>query len=298
MQENPSLWQNIIDSGLKPLSKKLKIESLLKPKPRIAVLSLHGVIGAAGKMKSNTGLSLQSLDNLIEKAFTLPRVKAVALCINSPGGSPAQSALISERIRQFSEEKSIPTYSFIEDVGTSGGYWLACTSDTIYAQPTSVVGSIGVITAGFGFKDLIAKWGIERRVYTQGENKNILDPFKEEKEEDVSLLLNVQKDIHEVFIRYVKERRADAIDAEDDVLFSGAFWSGLKAKELGLVDGIGSMHGIMQEKYGREIDFVTMESPKPFLAKLLGLDTLSSKAIAEGVMNVLEERGLWSRLGT
>lgn len=214
-------------------------------KPSVASLHLNGLIS-----NNRNSLCIQSQQKLIKQAFNTPNVKAVALRINSPGGSPVQTELLYTYIRTLSKRKNIPVYTFIEDVAASGGYWLACAGDEIYASASSIVGSIGVISAGFGFPELLKKIGVERRVYSQGENKNLLDPFKEEKETDIAIINAVGCDIHQEFIDLVKSRRGEKL-ADDPQLFTGAFWSGKKAKELGLVDGNGCMYEILNDKFGK-----------------------------------------------
>ena len=204
--------------------------------PVVPVLRFSGPIGMATPLRP--GLSIGQAASAIEKAFELSKIPAVAVVVNSPGGSPVQSSLIFRRIRQLAEEKKKTVYVFCEDVAASGGYYLALAGDEIYADPSSIIGSIGVIFAGFGLDKAIAKLGIERRVYTAGEQKDALDPFRPEKPADIERIKNVQRDVHDVFIGIVKERRAGRLTGADAELFSGAFWSGPKALELGLIDGI------------------------------------------------------------
>lgn len=273
---------------IKALIKKIK-----KSKPKVAVLRLSGVIGSAGMMKK--GLSLEDLNDDIEEAFEVSGLKAVALQINSPGGSPVQSELIYKRIRALSEEKKIPVYSFVEDVAASGGYWLACAGDEIYASDSSIVGSIGVISSGFGFVEAIKKMGIERRVYTQGENKSVLDPFKEENPKDIEILLNLQKDVHEAFKNLVRSRREGKIEkSKEKRLFSGEFWNGVQGKELGLVDEIGDMYSVIQKKYGKKVTFIKISKPKSWIQRKL---TGTSADIADGIANSIAEKMAWGRFG-
>ncbi|MCB2111807.1 MAG: S49 family peptidase, partial [Rhodobacteraceae bacterium] len=197
---------------------------------------------AAGGL-AGRGISLAAYEPLVRRAFS-KRVKAVALLINSPGGSPVQSAQLAGLIRTFAQDKKVPVLSFAEDVAASGGYWLALAGDEIYADPMSIVGSIGVISAGFGAHELLAKIGIERRVYAQGDNKGLLDPFKPEDPKDVEKLKAIQADIHTQFINFVKDRRALKLNADDDTLFNGDIWTGTRAKELGLIDGLGTLRSV------------------------------------------------------
>ena len=238
-------------------------------KPVIAVLKLNGVIGKSTGLK--TGLNLDSLNDIIEKAFKTPKLTAVCLSVNSPGGSPVQSELIAKRIRSLADENSIPVYSFIEDVGASGGYWLACAGDKIYASKSSIIGSIGVISSSFGFYDAIEKLGIERRIYTQGKNKSVLDPFLPTKSTDVKLIKQLQKQIHEHFIDYVKSRRKGKLTQNDEVLFNGEFWAGESAHDFGLIDGINDMYSFLKEQFGRDVKIEYMAAKQPWLKRKLGM---------------------------
>ncbi|KAJ6645000.1 GTPase Obg [Pseudolycoriella hygida] len=234
------------DSKIAQLFSMLPIIGSKKPQT-VAILRLSGIIGKISTLKS--GLTIENLNDLIEKTFKTKNLVAVCLTINSPGGSPVQSELIAKRIRSLSLEKKIPIYSFIEDVAASGGYWLACIGDKIYASKSSIIGSIGVISAGFGFQDAIAKLGIERRVYTEGKNKAILDPFQPIQPEDVRIIKKLQKQIHEHFIDYVKERRIGKLTQEDNILFSGEFWAGQTAVDFGLIDGIDDIYSFIKQNY-------------------------------------------------
>ena len=219
--------------------------------PTVAVLRLSGVIGAPVRFRG--GLSLQSLASRIERAFRMRGLEAVALAINSPGGSPVQSALIHQRIRALAEENSRPVFAFAEDVAASGGYWLACAGDEIYANENSLVGSIGVISSGFGFVDLLNKLGVDRRLHTEGDKKSLLDPFAPEKPADVKRLKAIQKDVHESFKALVRNRREGRLKGTERALFSGEFWTGARALELGLIDGIGDMRSVMRERFGERV---------------------------------------------
>jgi signal peptide peptidase SppA len=210
----------------------LTFEKWRNPKPSISVLRLGGVIGKVGA--GQKGLTIEGLNEHIEEAFKKSNLSAVCLVINSPGGSPVQSELIAARIMALSKEKDVPVYAFVEDVAASGGYWLACAADEIYASKSSIVGSIGVISAGFGFQDAIKKMGVERRVYTQGLNKSVLDPFLPEKKSDIDILLKLQKNTHNHFINHVKSRRKGRLTQTDEILFNGEFWSGNIAEDFGL----------------------------------------------------------------
>src|SRR5215475_15361440 len=195
------------------------LRNRLRRGPAVPVVRLSGVIAASGGVLGSRGLSIETVAPLLARAFSLRGAKAVALAINSPGGSPVQSALIGQRIRLLAREKNLPVIAFVEDVAASGGYWLACAADEIIVDPSSIVGSIGVISAGFGFQDLIARIGIERRLHTSGERKSMLDPFRPEKPEDVERLHRLQAEIHDGFKEWVRERRAGKLKAEEPVLF-------------------------------------------------------------------------------
>jgi serine protease SohB len=252
----------------------------------VTVLRLEGVIGA-GRVGGRT-LSDAGLAPLIEAAFGRGRPKAVALAINSPGGSPAQSSLIAARIRRLADEKKIPVHAFVEDVAASGGYWLATAADRIHVDPNSIVGSIGVISASFGFQELIARHGVERRVHTAGEDKSMLDPFRPERPEDVERLKALQKIIHDNFIDQVKVRRGDALKGDD--LFTGEIWVGRAAIDVGLADEVGHLAPVMRGLYGDKIRFRVM-SPRRPLFRRLGLPGVS-EALGE-----VARDGLWARFG-
>ena len=267
--------------------------------PVVGVLRLSGVIGSVGPL-SRSGLSLAHLAGNIEALFKLPRLKAVALIVNSPGGSPVQSALIAARIREMAEEKELPVVAFCEDAAASGGYWLACAADEIYADESSIVGSIGVIAAGFGFPQLIERLGIERRVHTSGDKKSILDPFEAEKDEDVERLKELQKDIHDSFNAFVLARRGDKLKAEPEALFTGEFWTGKRALDLGLIDGIGHLRPEMRRRYGEKVDLRLVETERGW-RKLFRFGSrapiFDGAAVTDALMAGLEERSYWSRYG-
>ena len=257
----------------------------------IPTLRLTGVIGQAGIARS--GLTIAGIEKLVDKLFSDKKAPAVALIINSPGGSPTQSSLIAEKIIKLAKEKNKKVYAFVEDVAASGGYWLACAADEIYLDLNSIVGSIGVISPGFGFVDLIKKIGVERRVYTSGKSKSFLDPFKEEKKEDIDRLKSIQEQIHENFIEYVKSRRGSKLlSSAEDEIFSGLFWVGKKGVDLGLADGIGSINQIIKEKYGNKAKIKIIDQKKSFLQK-----RLSSSINNNDIINRLEEMVMWSRYG-
>lgn len=253
--------------------------------PRVTVIRLHGAIAAGARGQLND----QALAPAIEKAFRKGRPTAVALSINSPGGSPVQSSLIAARIRRLADEKEVPVFAFVEDVAASGGYWLACAGDKIFADRSSIVGSIGVIMASFGLDQFIARHGVERRVYTSGANKSQLDPFRPEDPEDVARITALGGEIHAAFIDHVKASRAQRL-ADDDRLFTGEFWAGDRALELGLIDGIGHLVSKMKELYGDKVQF-SVYGPKRSLFRRVGV------AITADALAAVEERALWSRFG-
>ncbi len=273
-----------------------------KRDPIVPVLRFSGAIGMVTPLRP--AISLATYAAPIEKAFSLSKLPSVAVLVNSPGGSPVQSNLIFKRLRQLAKEKEKRIYVFCEDVAASGGYFLAIAGDEIYADPSSIVGSIGVISQGFGFVEAIDKLGIERRVYTAGLNKSTLDPFLPEKPEDVARLHAIQLDVHKTFIDLVKQRRGGKLKGEDSELFSGAFWAGGKAHELGLIDGISDVRSKMQEVHGTDVKLKLVEPEKPGLLgrlrRMSGAETLSSQAglaFADDLVSAIEARALWSRYG-
>lgn len=268
-----------------PTSRRMKrFIPFMKPDPRVAVVRLQGAITSGGR----GGISDAGFADVIEKAFTRGKPKAVALVINSPGGSPVQSALVAARIRRLAVEKDVPVHAFVEDVAASGGYWLACAADQIWVDPSSIVGSIGVISASFGFVEAMGKLGVERRVYTAGEDKSILDPFRPERTEDVERLKDLQREIYGAFIEHVKARRGARLTGED--LFTGAFWTGAKGVELGLADGIGHLVPKMKELYGDKVSFAVYGPRK-------SLWTRFAAQVLTDLDHGLEERALYARYG-
>jgi signal peptide peptidase SppA len=261
--------------------------------PVVPVLRFSGVIGQAGFGRK--GLTLEDMNDAIERAFKTKKKAAVAISINSPGGSPVQSALIAARVRALAEEQDIPVYAFCEDVAASGGYWLACAADHIYAEAASIVGSIGVISAGFGFTELIAKAGVERRVHTAGESKAMLDPFIPEDPKDVERLTAIQEDVHEQFKSWIRERRGARIGEKPDELFDGTFWTGRKAVELGLTDGVGNLHAVLREKFGEKVKLRPIKVARGWLQKRFGVERRGD--IAAEIMSAIEERAVWGRYG-
>ncbi len=268
----------------------------------IPVVRLHGAIMTGGNQFKPT-LSLATAAPMLEKAFANKETPVVAISVNSPGGSPVQSRLIFQRIRALAEEKQKKVLIFVEDVAASGGYMIALAGDEIFADPTSIVGSIGVVSGGFGFPEMLKKIGIERRVYTAGENKVILDPFQPEKDSDIEYLKTLQVEIHKVFIDMVKMRRGERL-SDDGEIFSGLFWTGSKGLELGLIDGLGDMREVLKRRFGKDVRLELIGSARTLFGKRLpgvemtapGIGEIAAQAGA-GLAASIEERALWSRYG-
>lgn len=270
--------------------------------PLVPVLRLSGVIGAV--MPLRQGLMLASVAAAIERAFGMSGAQAVAVQINSPGGSAVQSRLIYERIRALAKEKSLPVYVFAEDAAASGGYMLALAGDEVYADASSIIGSIGVLYSGFGFAELIGKLGVERRLHTAGERKRMLDPFEPERPDDVARLKRLQDVIHQEFIGLVRERRGKKIEAAGDSLFTGEFWTGKQALDLGLIDGIIDLRTKMRQVYGEKVRLKMVPLERGFFRRkprvggsALGLRGLEIASFAEEIISAMEARTLWARLG-
>lgn len=281
--------------GLRSLLSRLPFIPIGEPPPVVAVLRLSGVIGSMGPLRS--GLTLSRLAEPIERAFKVKHLKAVALAVNSPGGSPVQSALIANRIRSLAEEKKVKVFAFTEDVAASGGYWLACAADEIYADESSIIGSIGVISQGFGFTEAIQRLGIERRVHTAGDKKSLLDPFREEDPTDVKRLKAIQKEVHESFKDLVRQRREGRLKASERTLFTGEFWTGRKSLELGLVDGLGELRQVMRERYGKKVRLKRVDGERRWWRPSLRIETPRPSDWASGLIAAVEERSLWARYG-
>ena len=265
--------------------------SFFKKKKIIPHIKLQGVIGNVGKFRQ--GIDFAGQEEIIKKAFSIKKAPAVAISINSPGGSPVQSHLIHDCIRYNAKKNKKKVIIFAEDVAASGGYLIACSGDEIFANQSSIVGSIGVIYSSFGFKDLIEKVGIQRRVYTAGKNKSTLDPFLDEKKEDIERLKNIQLDLHKDFIDVVEKSRGSKLNKSDVELFSGEFWSGSKAKNLGLIDGIGNAHEILKDKFGEDVIIKKFEKSKGWLSQKLS----SSSNQVDQIASILDERSIWQRYG-
>jgi signal peptide peptidase SppA len=262
--------------------------------PAVPVVRLSGVIAASGMLGAR-GLSIESVAPLLARAFALRGAKAVALAINSPGGSPVQSALIAQRIRLLATEKNLPVIAFVEDVAASGGYWLACAADEIVADPASIVGSIGVISAGFGFQDFLARFGVERRVHTSGERKAMLDPFRPENPDDIERLKRLQGEIHDGFKDWVRQRRAGKLKGDEATLFSGEFWTGKRGLDMGLIDSLGELRAVLQARYGAKVHLPVI-APRRRLLQRFGLGGRIEE-IGPATMAALEERAHWQRFG-
>lgn len=286
-----------------------KITRLLPEKLRsrptvIPVVRMSGTIMAGGS-SLRPSLSIANVSGQLERAFDYKKAPAVAIIINSPGGSPVQSRLIYKRIRDLAKEKEKKVHVFVEDVAASGGYMIACAGDDITVDPSSIVGSIGVISASFGFEGAIEKLGVKRRMHTAGQNKSVLDPFLPEKAEDVERLKALQLEIHQVFIDVVKEGRGDRLVESDD-LFTGMFWTGVKGKELGLVDEIGDIKSSLKARYGEKTKFKLVDAKRGLFGRRsaggISFDgsAISEKlaaSVADGLLSAAQERALWSRFG-
>ncbi|MGH6671577.1 MAG: S49 family peptidase [Xanthobacteraceae bacterium] len=274
-------------------------------RPLIPVVRLTGVIGFSTPLRP--GLTLAGISRTLDRAFGVRRARAVAISINSPGGSPVQSHLIFRRIRELAEEKNRRVIAFVEDAAASGGYMIACAADEIVADPHSIVGSIGVVGGSFGFDKAIAKLGIERRLYTSGDHKATLDPFLPENPDDVERLKKLQREIHDSFIALVKSRRGGKLAGDESALFSGEYWAGQRALELGLVDSIGDLRTVLRERFGRKIVTPLISAERGWLGRripsvsLLGLDgdrgELPRVGLSGELISALEARALWARYG-
>jgi serine protease SohB len=273
----------------------------LRPRPPVVpVVRLSGVIGGMpGPSLRGSGLSHAALNPALERAFKTRGAKAVALAINSPGGSPVQSALIAARIRALAAEKKLPVLAFIEDVGASGGYWLALAGDEIFADASSIVGSIGVIHASFGLHEAAQRLGIERRIHTAGAQKGLLDPFEPQDPEDVERLRTILHDVHASFKAMVRERRGVRLGAADEDVFEGQIWTGRAAQEIGLIDGLGSLHGVLQQRFGDKVRLPQIAGARPWWQRRLGLGRgpLAPDALLDALLDRVAERALWARYG-
>ena len=297
---------------VKDLTSRLPLPGTQRERgPVVAAVKLHGVITPMPTPLGRGVINMAAVDSVLTRAFGCDRLRAVALLINSPGGSATQSALVADRIRGLADHKRVPVLAFCEDVAASGGYWLACAADEIIAHPTSLVGSIGVVTQGFGLHGLLERFGVERRLYTAGANKARLDPFLPEQEDDVVWLRSMQTELHAMFRDWVCSRRGAVLTTDQQDLFTGEVWTGRRALELGLVDRLGTMRGEIAKRYP-EAEIVTVEGRRPLLARLglrmghtnVGLSSVAaslsgsvSSACALSVLEALEHRAAWSRFG-
>jgi signal peptide peptidase SppA len=292
-------WRGAVDRGMAWLPARLRRGAAVVP-----VVRLSGVIGAVTPLRP--GMTLAGVAKMLEKAFATRNARAVALVINSPGGSPVQSRQIYLRIRQLAHEKNLQVMVFVEDVAASGGYMLACAGDEIYCDPSSILGSIGVVGGSFGMTELIRKIGVERRLYTAGEHKAMLDPFLPENPDDVARLKSIQREIHAIFIDLVKKSRGTRLKGADDLLFTGEYWAGDTAVSLGLVDGIGDLRSTLRARFGDKVLTPVIAPASGMLSGLFGRRApgAGSLDIADGVaslpdelISALETRAIWSRFG-
>src|SRR5512140_2522776 len=270
----------------------------------VPVLRLSGVIGAVTPLRP--GLSLAGVAKMLEKAFSMRNAKAVALVINSPGGSPVQSRQIYLRIKQLAAEKKLPVLVFVEDVAASGGYMIACAGDEIFCDPSSILGSIGVVGGSFGFQELIQKIGVERRLYTAGAHKAMLDPFLPENPDDVARVKALQREIHAIFIALVKASRGTRLKGADDVLFTGEYWAGETSVSLGLADAIGDLRSTLRTRYGEKVLTPVIAPATGLLSGLLGRKSAGAGTLAgldgiaglpDELISALESRAIWAKFG-
>jgi signal peptide peptidase SppA len=292
-------WKGLVDRGMEWLPARLRRGKVVVP-----VVRLSGVIGAVTPLRQ--GLTLAALARTLERAFAMKNAKAVALLINSPGGSPVQSRQIYLRIRQLAAEKELPVLVFVEDVAASGGYMIACAGDEIFCDPSSILGSIGVVGGSFGMTELLKKVGVERRLYTAGEHKAMLDPFLPENPDDVARLKSIQREIHAIFIALVKVSRGTRLKGADDVLFTGEYWAGETSVSLGLADAIGDLRSTLRARYGEKVLTPLIAPASGMLAGLFGrrapgAGSLSLAEAAAGLpdelISALESRAIWARFG-
>ena len=272
---------------------------LFRRPPTIPVVRLHGVIAAEQRPGR---LNIENVEPLLKRAFDMRAAPAVAIVVNSPGGSPVQSRLISNRIRQLADETGKPVLVFVEDAAASGGYFIAVAGDEIIVDPSSIVGSIGVIAATFGFVDAIEKLGITRRVYTAGKNKSTLDPFLPENADDVARLKAIQREIHDTFITLVKSSRGARLRGEDSFLFSGEYWAGERAVSLGLADAIGDLRAVLRARYGKKVLTPVIAPPTGLLSNVMGRKPgagalVNASGFPDDLISALETRALWARYG-
>src|SRR6516164_927418 len=298
-QLNDRGWQRLIDRGMEWLPVRLRRGVAVVP-----VVRLSGVIGAVTPLRP--GMTLAGLARTLERAFAVRNAKAVALLLNSPGGSPVQSHQIFMRIRQLASEKKLPVLAFVEDVAASGGYMIACAADEIFCDPSSILGSIGVVGGSFGLTELIKKIGVERRLYTAGEHKAMLDPFLPENPDDVARLKTIQREIHTIFIALVKGSRGTRLKGADEMLFTGEYWAGETAVSLGLADSIGDLRSTLRARYGEKVRTPLIAPASGMLAGLLGRRAPGAGSLAgmeaiaglpDDLISALDTRAIWAKYG-
>ena len=292
-------WPSVMDRLMKLVPARLRPGIAVVP-----VVRLSGVIGAVTPLRP--GMSLAGVARTLERAFEIKNAKAVALVINSPGGSPVQSRQIYVRIRQLAAEKKLPVLVFVEDVAASGGYMIACAGDEIFCDPSSIMGSIGVVGGAFGFQDLIKKIGVERRLYTAGAHKAMLDPFLPENPDDVARVKALQREIHAIFIALVKQSRGSRLKGADDVLFTGEYWAGETSVSLGLADAIGDLRSTLRARYGDKVLMPVIAPATGMLSSLLGRKSAGAGALTsidgiaglpDELISALETRAIWAKFG-
>src|SRR5215213_9151101 len=291
-------WPGFLDRLRQLLPARLRPGTTIVP-----VVRLSGLIGAVTPLRP--GMSLAGIARTLERAFAIKQAKAVAIVINSPGGSPVQSRQIYLRIRQLAAEKQLPVLVFVEDVAASGGYMIACAGDEIFCDPSSILGSIGVVGGSFGFQELLKRIGIERRLYTAGEHKAMLDPFLPENPEDVARVKALQREIHAIFIALVKQSRGARLKGADDVLFSGEYWAGETSVALGLADAIGDLRSTLRVRYGDKVLMPIIAPATGLLSGLLGrksagagtLGNLDTIGLPDELISALETRAIWAKFG-
>jgi signal peptide peptidase SppA len=297
--DDRGIWPGLIDRLMEWIPARLRRGAAVVP-----VVRLSGLIGAVTPLRP--GMSLAGVARTLERAFAVKNAKAVALVINSPGGSPVQSRQIYLRIRQLAAEKKLPVLVFVEDVAASGGYMIACAGDEIFCDPSSILGSIGVVGGSFGFQELIKRIGVERRLYTAGEHKAMLDPFLPENPEDVARVKALQREIHTIFIALVKQSRGTRLKGADDVLFTGEYWAGETSVSLGLADAIGDLRSTLRSRYGDKVLTPVIAPATGLLSGLLGRKSAGAGTLAEldglaglpdEVISALESRAIWAKFG-
>src|ERR1700675_3588050 len=292
-------WPGLIDWMMEMVPARLRRGTAVVP-----VVRLSGLIGAVTPLRP--GMSLAGVARMLERAFSTKNAKAVALVVNSPGGSPVQSRQIYLRIRQLAAEKQLPVLVFVEDVAASGGYMLACAGDEIFCDPSSILGSIGVVGGSFGFQDLIKKIGVERRLYTAGEHKAMLDPFLPENPEDVARVKALQREIHAIFIALVKQSRGGRLKGADHVLFTGEYWAGETSVSLGLADAIGDLPSPLRARYGDKVLTPVIAPATGMLSSLFGRKSAGAGTLGQldgiagmpdELISAMESRAIWAKFG-